>query len=1102
MTEKVSQIIDIRSEKNICLTGMTDEFFCWYIKSYFEKNRRNILIITTTLYEANNLYKRLVNYVDESLLFPMDDFITSESIAISPDLKIKRLETLNELINDNNHIVITHLNGLLRYLPTKELYLKNNIKLNKDDEYDRDQLIKDLMNLGYVKETLVSKTGEIGIRGFIIDIYPVGEEHPIRIEFFGDQIDSIRVFDENTQKSIKEIDKVTIKPYTEFLVDNFDDLIVPNQKNLPIYNKEIVNISNYMNNALFVFKDYDSILNEAALLREQIIDYKARDDSKYEYNYMFDFDEIIYDEFIHYNSLNNIDSFVKSNKTFKYPVKTIRKFNEDIELIKTYLKEKLDLKKTIIIYLKKYQIKSFTNYIDIPNIITNENEIFKDRINIINKDVFEGFEYNNYIVLTENELFNKVVHEEKYKTSFKYATKIKNISNLEIGDYVVHNINGIGIYNGIKTLSQNGFLKDYLEILYQGSDKLYIPVEKISLINKYAGKEGNVPKINKLGSSEWTKTKIRVKSKVKDIASDLIKLYAEREMQQGFAFSKDNELQEMFESEFEHIPTNDQLLAINQVKMDMESIKPMDRLLCGDVGFGKTEVAFRAMFKAVNDGKQALYLCPTTILSIQQYKNAIERFKNYPVNIRVLNRFTTRKETTKILEELKNGKVDILFGTHRILSDDIKPKNLGLLIVDEEQRFGVTHKEKLKKYKENVDVLTLSATPIPRTLQMSLIGIRSLSLIETPPINRYPVQTYVIAENKTLIKDAIYKELSRGGQVFILYNDINRLDEIDFEIKKLVPEAKIITAHGQLEKNELEERMTKFINQEYDILLCTTIIETGIDIPNVNTLIILNADRFGLSQLYQIRGRVGRSDKIAYAYLMYDNHKELNDSAVKRLNAIKEFTELGSGFRIASRDLSIRGAGDILGSEQAGFIDSVGIDMYLKILEDEIKIIKGEQVEDDEEQTVDKKQLINVSTHIKDELTDDEDLKIEIHKKINEIDSYAKLIEVKTELEDRFGKLDQDMIIYMHEEWFEKLSKKLGIINVLETKNTIKITFDSETSKKINIEEFFVDACKVTNMFRFEFSKESLILVIETIKLEKHPIFYILAILNKIKYKD
>ena len=573
-------------------------------------------------------------------------------------------------------------------------------------------------------------------------------------------------------------------------------------------------------------------------------------------------------------------------------------------------------------------------------------------------------------------------------------------------------------------------------------------------------------------------------------------------MQQGFAFSKDNELQEMFESEFEHIPTNDQLLAINQVKMDMESIKPMDRLLCGDVGFGKTEVAFRAMFKAVNDGKQALYLCPTTILSIQQYKNAIERFKNYPVNIRVLNRFTTRKETTKILEELKNGKVDILFGTHRILSDDIKPKNLGLLIVDEEQRFGVTHKEKLKKYKENVDVLTLSATPIPRTLQMSLIGIRSLSLIETPPINRYPVQTYVIAENKTLIKDAIYKELSRGGQVFILYNDINRLDEIDFEIKKLVPEAKIITAHGQLEKNELEERMTKFINQEYDILLCTTIIETGIDIPNVNTLIILNADRFGLSQLYQIRGRVGRSDKIAYAYLMYDNHKELNDSAVKRLNAIKEFTELGSGFRIASRDLSIRGAGDILGSEQAGFIDSVGIDMYLKILEDEIKIIKGEQVEDDEEQTVDKKQLINVSTHIKDELTDDEDLKIEIHKKINEIDSYAKLIEVKTELEDRFGKLDQDMIIYMHEEWFEKLSKKLGIINVLETKNTIKITFDSETSKKINIEEFFVDACKVTNMFRFEFSKESLILVIETIKLEKHPIFYILAILNKIKYKD
>ena len=1100
MTEKISQIIELRNEKNICLTGMTDEFFCWYIRSYFKKYKRDIIIITTTLYEANNLYKRLINYIDESLLFPMDDFITSESIAISPDLKIKRLETINELTKKGNHIIITHLNGLLRYLPTKDLYLKNNIHLFKDQEYERDLLIKKLIELGYTKETIVTKTGEIGIRGFVIDIFLLGEEHPIRIEYFGDLIDSIRVFDENTQITIKEIDEITIRPYTEFIVESLDELIVPNQKNLPIYNKEISNISNYMDNPLFIFKDYNSILNEVSLLREQIIDYKEREDSKYEYNYMFDFDEILYDEFIHYNAFDSIDTSVPSNKIFKYTVKTIRKFNEDIESIKKYLQEKLSLGRTIIIFLKKHQIKSFISYIDLPNIITDENNIFKDRINIINKELLEGFEYNNYIVLTENELFNKVVHEEKYKTSFKYATKIKNISNLEIGDYVVHNINGIGIYNGIKTLSQNGLLKDYIEILYQGKDKLYIPVEKINLINKYSGKEGAVPKINKLGSSEWTKTKIRVKSKVKDIASDLIKLYAEREMQKGFAFSKDNELQEMFESEFIYTPTNDQLLAINQIKMDMESSKPMDRLLCGDVGFGKTEVAFRAMFKAVNDGKQVLYLCPTTILSVQQYKNAIDRFKNYPVNIRVLNRFTSKKETTKILDELKLGKVDILFGTHRILSDDIKPKNLGLLVVDEEQRFGVTHKEKLKKYKENVDVLTLSATPIPRTLQMSLIGIRSLSLIETPPINRYPVQTYVIAENKTLIKDAIYKEISRGGQVFILYNDINKLNEVEYDIKKLVPDSKIVIAHGQLEKNELEDRMTKFINQEFNILLCTTIIETGIDIPNVNTLIILNADHFGLSQLYQIRGRVGRSDKIAYAYLMYNNHKELNDAAVKRLNAIKEFTELGSGFRIASRDLSIRGAGDILGSEQAGFIDSVGIDMYLKILEDEIKIIKGEKVE--EESNEEKKQLINVSTHIKDTLTDDEDLKIEIHKKINEIDSYGKLIDIKTELEDRFGRLDQDLIIYMHEEWFEKLSKKLGIINVLETKNFIKLTFNAEQSKKIDIEEFFVEACKITNMFRFEFSKDSLILVIETVKLEKHPIFYILAILNKIKYKD
>ena len=1098
----LNEYLEIKKENNICLTGVTDEFFCWYISSYYKENKRNIIIVTSTLYEANNLYSKLNKLNNNSYLFPMDDFLTSESIAISPDLKITRLDTINELLNNKQtNIVITHLNGLLRFLPSKELYKNKIINLKKDMEYSRDELIFNLLELGYVKESIVYKTGEIGVRGFVIDVFPLGFDHPVRIEYFGDQIDSIRYFDEESQKTIKEVDSISIYPYTEFLIDKNDDLTFE-QKNLPLLSNNIENISNYLDNPLFVFRNYDDILNNVDLLRNQIIEYKSDIDKEYKHNYMFDFDEIIYKDYIFYSTLSNIISTVPVDKIFNLNVKTINKFNENIEAINNFLTDMLNKNKTIVICLNKYQINSFTNYIKEDFLITNESNIYENKINIIEKNINEGFIFNNLVVLTSGELFNKIVRNEKYKTSFKYSTKIKNINNLEIGDYVVHNINGIGIYNGIKTLKQNNILKDYLEISYQGNDKLYIPVEKINLISKYSGKEGIVPKVNKLGSSEWTKTKIKVRNKVKDIASDLIKIYAEREMKSGFAFNQDDELQIMFENQFSYEPTNDQLLAISQIKRDMESSKPMDRLLCGDVGFGKTEVAFRAMFKAVDSGKQVLYLCPTTILSIQQYNNAIDRFKNFPVKIAVLNRFTSRSKVKEILDDLSNGKIDILFGTHRILSNDILPKDLGLLVIDEEQRFGVSHKEKLKKYKENVDVLTLTATPIPRTLQMSLIGIRSLSLIETPPVDRYPVQTYVIRENKTLIKDAIYKELARDGQIFILLNDINKLEELEYQIKKMVPESKIITAHGRLEKDQLENRMEKFINHEYDILICTTIIETGIDIPNVNTLIILDADRFGLSQLYQIRGRVGRSNKIAYAYLMYDSHKELNSAAVKRLNAIKEFTELGSGFRIASRDLSIRGAGDILGSEQAGFIDTVGIDMYLKILNDEIKRIKGETVEDDTEEKTDNKQLINVSTHIKDEFVDNEDLKIEIHKKISEIDSYTKLIDIKTELEDRFGKLDEDMIIYMHEEWLEKLAKKLEIIELKETKNSITCTFSPEMSKRIDVEEFFVEACKITRMFRFQFTSNCLILVLDTIKLEKHPIYYLLLLLNKIKYKD
>lgn len=1097
----LNDLIKVNNETEQGLVGLNDEFFSLYVNKLFNENEKNIIIVTPTLFEANLLNNYLSVYTNKNYLFPMDDFLTSESIAMSPDLKITRLETINKTLVPTKKIVVTHLNGYLRFLPNKEKYKSSIIKIKVNEEYSREKLIEKLTEIGYVKETIVTKTGEIGIRGFVIDIFPIEKNHPIRIEFFGDEIESIRIFDEDTQKTIEEIKECTIFPNTEFLIDNYFNNEKNNQKYLKrLSTIPIQSISDYLNNPITIFKNYHQIKVSYENQLQQIFEYRIDKDTEFLDDYMFKLEDIKYDRVIYYNTINNIIENISPNKIIDFNIKEINNFNENIEAINKFISENIYANKTIIIALKDYQIKSFSKFLEQNYILTTYNNIIDNSINIINMPLNKGFIYGKYIVLTETELFAKHVNKAKYKTNFKYSSKIRNINNLEIGDYVVHSLHGIGVYNGIKTLKQQDFLKDFLEILYQGKDKLYIPVEKIELISKYTGKEGIVPKVNKLGGTEWQKTKLRVKSKVKDIADKLLKLYALREMKKGFQFSKDNELQMMFEEEFPHEPTKDQLFVTAQIKKDMESSTPMDRLLCGDVGYGKTEVAFRAIFKAVNDGKQVLYLCPTTILSKQQYESATQRFKNFPVNIALLNRFTTTKEAKKIVEDLQQGKIDILFGTHRLLSDDIKPINLGLLVIDEEQRFGVTHKEKIKEYKENVDVLTLTATPIPRTLQMSMSGLRSLSLIETPPVDRYPIQTYVMEENIHIIKDAVYKELSRGGQIFILYNRVEDIEVKKLELERILPEAKIIYAHGQMNKVELENKMLDFIDHKYDILLCTTIIETGIDIPNVNTIIILNADCFGLSQLYQVRGRVGRSNKIAYAYLMYNPNKMLTETAIKRLNVIKEFTELGSGFSIATRDLSIRGAGDILGSEQAGFIDNIGIELYMKILNEEILRLKGEYIE--EEKETEERPLLTVETHISDEYVNDNNLKIEIHKKINEIDSYEKLISVKEEIEDRFGKVDEKVLIYMYEEWFEKQAKNLGIETVNQTKNSIELVFSQESSSKINGEKIFVDAFNISRMFRFQMKNNCLIVILDTIKLEENYVFLLTKLLDKVEFKD
>ena len=1091
-----NELIQFDLKKDMGLYNLTDEFFCVLLNNIRDKYNKGILVVVDSLFEANKLFNNMSSY-ENVYLFPMDDFLTSEALAVSPDLMITRLETINNIISNNNSIVITNLMGYLRYLPSKDTYINSVINLKKGSVIEPKLLVEKLINIGYKRDTIVNKTGEVGVRGFVIDVFPIDEVNPVRIEFFDDEIESIRYFDADTQKSIDNVDEISIKPIFEFICDKVvEEDHFGKQKYLNLY-ENVCNINCYFDDNITIFKDYDQLKISYKNILDEIVNYKQEKDIDYDGIYMFDFNSINVDYPVYYFSLNNVSNNDYVVDKYSFDIKSVPLFNENVDTINDYINKSIRDSKTVILCVNKYQYRSLYKFLNMKVYETDLGNIHDGCVNLVNFSLNKGFIYRNYIIITSCELFKNKKESKVYNTKYKYSSVIHDINKLSIGDYVVHNVHGIGIYNGIKTLSLNDITKDYLEILYQGTDKMYIPVEKIELISKYSGREGVTPKINKLGGVEWQKTKSRIKTRVNDMADQLLKLYAEREARQGFAFSKDCDMSHDFEMDFPYELTVDQKRAISQIKEDMEKKTPMDRLLCGDVGFGKTEVAFVAAFKAILDSKQVLFLCPTTILSNQHYENALERFKNFPVNIGLLNRFTTPKETKRILDGLKDGTIDMVIGTHRLLSDDIKLKDLGLLIIDEEQRFGVAHKEKIKQYKTNVDVLTLTATPIPRTLQMSLTGLRGLSLINTPPVNRYPVQTYVVEENKPILRDAIYKELSRGGQVYILYNKVQSIEEFSNRISNLCPDAKIAIAHGQMNKERLENTIIDFINKEFDILICTTIIETGIDIPNVNTLIIIDADRFGLSQLYQIRGRVGRSDKFAYAYLMYQPFKSLTESATKRLNVIKEFTELGSGFSIATRDLSIRGAGDILGSEQAGFIDSVGIDLYLRMLNEEIDRRNNKFVEEEEDEN--SKPLIEVTTHISDDYVDEDDLKIEIHKKINSIEDLDSFNKIKNELEDRFGKLDEDIIVYMYEEWFEKLAKKVNLTKVHQNKNSIELVFNSDSVKNLDTEQLFMDAFHISKMFRFISKGSNLVIVLDIIKLDKHPIYYLVELLSKIK---
>ena len=1059
-------------ENGSIIQGLTNELNIFYILQTFQHFQKNVLVLTSTLYEANQIYNSLQTYTEQVLLFPMDDFLSSVAVAISPELKMKRLETL-EKIKEGHFIVITNLTGFLRFLPDVNQQNLFTISLQKNLHLDRNSIQEQLVQYGYKKESLVTSTGEFAVRGFVIDVFPVYEEKPFRIELFGDEIESIRQFDESSQLSLENVDQVEIHPYQEIETSSSSSLY------------------DYMEEPIVIYKDFHQIKTSYQKLEEDIFEYKISKNEK-EKQYMYSFEDICVSYHLY---LNTFDQFIKKASVYQYDSKEINNFQGDFQKLFNFIEENYHLSKKIVFCLsKENQIKQVKElFHDFP-IQYDKSKIDKNFITILKQKINHGFLFQNYVVISEYDIEKIQDQTIHYKNNYRIGRKVNALDSLKSGDYVVHRAHGIGIYYGVVTLVQQGLKKDYIQINYAGNDKIYIPVEKISTIYKYSDKDGMKPQINKLNSTSWVNKKRAIQKRIHDISEELINLYAKRSSIKGIAY-QDYVEEEVFSSSFPYEPTKDQLRAIQDINRDLKSSVPMDRLLCGDVGFGKTEVAFRAIFKTILNNKQVFYLCPTTILSKQQYESAMIRFADYPIEIALLNRFTSHKDTKQIIEGLKTGKIDMVFGTHRLLSDDVTFQKLGLLIVDEEQRFGVTHKEKIKKFKNDVNVLTLSATPIPRTLKMALSGLRDLSIIDTAPVNRYPVQTYVIEENPFLIKDAIYKELSRNGQIFILYNQIATIEKKMNELKQLVPEARITFAHGQMSKTDLENIMNSFIHHEYDILLCTTIIETGIDIQNANTLIIYDADHFGLSQLYQLRGRVGRSNRIAYAYLMYRSNHVLNDIAVKRLQAIKEFTELGSGYRIAMRDLSIRGAGDLLGSEQAGFVDTVGISLYMKMVEEEMKRLRGEIVEPEEEEN---KSLINVETHIKDEYVSDEELKIELHQKINTIDSYETLLQLKEELEDRFGTIFESLEIYMYEEWFEKIARKLKITKVKQTEREIIIELPEEISSNMKGDKLFLEAYNINPKFRLKYENKKIQISLYLNGLEKHFVYYVVPLFDKI----
>ncbi len=1099
------QILDWKKNLNQktrqLLMGLSGSTKALAIASALDEHQK-ILVMTSGYSEAEKLSSDLISLLGEEKVynFLADDAPMAEFIFSSQEKIYARIGALNFLLDNNESgILVTNLSASRLFLPNPNELKSSILELKVGQEYNLDSLVNFLIKIGYRKESQVFNQGEFSLRGDILDIFDKDSISPYRLEFFGDEIDGIRIFDSESQTSIENLNQVLIHPANDILLSDEDYLRAQNKIEEAVKVSQDSRLRSYLEEILqdvkkrqlhpdsrkflsyfyekewtildylpkytpIFFDDFQKIMERnaqfemeaATILTEDLQSSKAVSNQKYFVN--------AYPDFRNYKPATFLSNFhkglgnLKFDSLYQFNQYPMQEFFSQFSLLKDEIDRYKKAGSTVILQVSSLSaLQSLHKTLQEYNIqveYINDKEIHKNSVQLIQGNLNQGFNFvdQKLVLITEYEIFQKKVKRRVRRQNISNAERLKDYNELEKGDYVVHNIHGIGRYLGIETIEISGIHRDYVTIQYQNADRVSIPVDQIQLLSKYVASDGKTPKVNKLNDGRFQKTKQKVQHQVEDIADDLIKLYAERSQLEGFSFSSDDENQIEFDNDFPYVETEDQLRSIQEIKKDMESKQPMDRLLVGDVGFGKTEVAMRAAFKAVNDHKQVAILVPTTVLAQQHYTNFKERFNDFAVNVDVLSRFRTKAEQNETLEGLKKGQVDIIIGTHRLLSQDVEFADLGLIVIDEEQRFGVKHKEKLKELKTKVDVLTLTATPIPRTLHMSMLGIRDLSVIETPPTNRYPVQTYVLESNPTIIRDAILREIDRGGQVYYLYNKVDTIEQKVAELKDLIPEANIGYVHGQMSEIRLENTLIDFINGEYDVLVTTTIIETGVDIPNANTLFIENADHLGLSTLYQLRGRVGRSNRIAYAYFMYRPDKTLTEVAEKRLEAIKGFTELGSGFKIAMRDLSIRGAGNILGASQSGFIDSVGFEMYSQLLEEAIAKKQGKE---QKRQKSNAEINLQIDAYLPSDYISDERQKIEIYKRIREIDNRVNYEDLQEELIDRFGEYP-DVVAYLLEIGLLKSYLDKSFVSLVERRQqTVVVRFEKMSQQLFLTQDYF-----------------------------------------------